>query len=59
MALEYERVRDFLIVHYCATERSELAFWDYCRTIDHLAPAGKLQNAGTAESSPATTKGCS
>jgi tryptophan halogenase len=34
MQLEYEWVRDFIVLHYKATERTDTAFWNQCREME-------------------------
>jgi tryptophan halogenase len=32
--IEMEQLRDFIVLHYHATDRDDSAFWNYCRTMD-------------------------
>jgi tryptophan halogenase len=34
MRIEFEQVRDFIILHYFANQRDDSPFWTYCRTMD-------------------------
>jgi tryptophan halogenase len=52
--VEWEGIRDFIVLHYCANERTDTEFWKYCsamevpeslqRVIDHFRTAGRFGN---------------
>jgi tryptophan halogenase len=53
---ELERIRDFLVLHYKATERDDSEFWRYCRNMDipeslqtrmaHFRQSGRIVSTG-------------
>ncbi len=34
MRTDYEEIRDFIVLHYCTTERDDTAFWRECRNME-------------------------
>ncbi|QWC57863.1 FAD-dependent oxidoreductase [Erythrobacter sp. 3-20A1M] len=46
---DYVDIRDFLVLHYKATERDDSEFWRYCRTLE--PPAGLADKLAMFESS--------
>lgn len=49
MSREFSQIRDFIILHYHATQRTDSEFWNYCRTMsipDSLTHKMELFKAG-------------
>jgi tryptophan halogenase len=46
---EYVDIRDFLVLHYMATERDDSEYWNYCRNIE--PPAGLAEKLAMFRSS--------
>lgn len=46
---EYERIRDFLILHYNATKRDDTEFWNYVRTMSVPDPLKSVMDLFAAD----------
>lgn len=40
MRMDYAEIRDFIVLHYCLTEREDTPFWEHCK---HMAIPQELQ----------------
>ncbi|MDN4501166.1 tryptophan 7-halogenase [Alteromonadaceae bacterium BrNp21-10] len=50
--MDYEEIRDFIVLHYCLTQREDTPFWRYCKsmalpdslqhTLDYFKASGSL-----------------
>lgn len=34
MKMDYEEIRDFIVLHYCLTEREDTPFWRWCKNME-------------------------
>ncbi|MEN0039095.1 MAG: tryptophan halogenase family protein [Cellvibrio sp.] len=34
MIYDYEEIRDFIVMHYCTTERDDTPFWKFCKNME-------------------------
>lgn len=34
MIADYEEIRDFIVLHYCTTQREDTAFWRWCKNME-------------------------